>query len=321
VRAEDGHTDIRVERGQVKTSGEAQLSLASGESGQLAARASAGPAPVIDRAELVVAAGELFRVYDPKPPTAIGFRVQKHCGERGAELRVEGLAPVRGREQVNVAIGPGVHDYAVHCLEGGAPATKAAVRNKVRIVRNDGARKLPMTPPKNEVSLDGRRYTLMYQNLKPVITAKWRDAPAAPGYVLHVTPPRGSTRSLRTSQPQQAIPGDAIKDGTHRVQFETTGKTKITSKETLVDIMFDNAAPTASLELPTSNDLARSEKVTVAGVAVEGSRVSANGMELALDAQQRFRGEVPLHAEDLAVAVRVQHARHGIRYYLRRVSR
>lgn len=322
VRGADGHTDIRVERGQVKAvNADVQLALGQGERGELAARADA-PATVapIERAELIVPAGEFFRVYDPKPPTAIGFKVGKACGARGAEVRVEGSAPVRGRDQVNVSVGPGIHDYAVHCLEGSEPAAKAALRTKLRIVRNDGARKLPMTPPKNDVSLDGRRYTLMYQNLKPILTAKWRDAPKATGYVLHITPPRGATLSLRTSQPQLVIPADALKDGTHRIQFETVGKSKLASKETLVDIMFDNAAPTASLELPHANGFSRAESVSVAGVAVEGSRVSVAGTTLALDDQQRFRGEVPLPSDERALAVRVQHPRHGIRYYLRRVS-
>jgi len=331
VRAKDGHTAIQVERGRVAASGgETNLSIAKGERGELAALApEQEPEPAanaalessIDRAEVIVQAGEFFRVYDPKPPTAVGFKVAKLCGAGGAEVRVEGESPVRGNEQVNVAIGPGIHDYTVHCLEAGQPLLKAAVRTKLRIVRNDGARKLPTTPPENEVSIDGRRYTLMYQNLKPVLTAKWRDAPKATGYVLHITPPRGATRSLRTSQPQYVIPSDALKDGTHHLQFETQGKTKSSSKDTLVDVMFDNAAPTASLELPPAAGFSNGSSVNVAGVVVEGSRVSVLGKDLALDGQQRFRDQVALRGTERAIAVRVQHPRHGIRYYVRRAIR
>jgi hypothetical protein len=327
VRAKDGHTDIQVERGQVAASGgETKLAIAKGERGELAALAPEPAADTavessIDRAELIVQAGEFFRVYDPKPPTAVGFKVAKLCGAGGAEVRVEGEPPVRGTEQVNVAIGPGIHDYTVHCLEAGEPLRKPAIRTKLRIVRNDGARKLPTTPPKNDVALDGRRYTLMYQNLKPILTATWRDAPKAAGYVLHITSPRGATRSLRTGQPQLVIPSDALKDGTHRLQFETQGKTKTSSKETLVDVMFDNAAPTASLELPPAGGFANGSSVNVAGVVVEGSRVSVLGKDLALDGQQRFRDQVALRGTERAIAVRVQHPRHGIRYYLRRAIR
>jgi hypothetical protein len=327
VRAKDGHTDIQVERGQVAASGgETKLAIAKGERGELAALApepAANPAveSSIDRAEVVVQAGEFFRVYDPKPPTAVGFKVAKLCGAGGAEVRVEGEPAARGSEQVNVAIGPGIHDYTVHCMEAGEPLPKPAIRTKLRIVRNDGARKLPTTPPKNEVATDGRRYTLMYQNLKPILTAKWRDAPKATGYVLHITPPRGATRSLRTNQPQHVIPSDALKDGTHRLQFETQGKTKVSSKETLVDVMFDNAAPTASLELPPAAGFANGSSVNVAGVVVEGSRVSVLGKDLALDGQQRFRDQVALRGTERAIAVRVQHPKHGIRYYLRRAIR
>jgi len=171
------------------------------------------------------------------------------------------------------------------------------------------------------VSIDGRRYTLMYQNLKPILTAAWRDAPKAASYVLHVTPPNSATLSLRSDRPQYVIPAGTLKDGTHRLQFETIGKTKTSSKETLVDLLFDNAAPTASLELPPARGFSRSDKVAVAGVVVEGSRVSVDGRELALDAQHRFRSEVPVSEGDPAIAVRVQHPRHGIRYYVRRALR
>jgi hypothetical protein len=338
VQGKDGRARIEVERGQVKAaSAERQLDLSRGERGELAmvqrdpaepaaAQAAASETRASEirasaRPEVVVSAGELFRVYDPKPPTVVGFKVGKACGGGAAEVRVEGLTPVQGRDQVNVAIGPGIHDYAVHCLEGDTPSAKAALRTKARIVRNDGARRLPMTPPKNDVSIDGRRYTLMYQNLKPILTAKWRDAPQAPSYVLHVTPPNSATLSLRSNQPQYVIPASALKDGTHRLQYETVGKSKTTSKETLVDLMFDNAAPTASLELPPAQGFARSAKVIVAGVVVEGSRVSVDGRDLPLDAQHRFRGEVAVRADDSAIAVRVQHPKHGIRYYLRRALR
>lgn len=322
VRGEDGRADVRVERGKVDaTGGDTKLSLAQGQHGELAALARA-PQPEVATAyaELVVPAGELFRVYDPKPPTIIGFNVSKACGEGLAEVRVEGEAPARGRGQVNVAIGPGMRDYAVHCVAGDVAADKPALRTKVRIVRNDGARRLPSTPPKNDVAVDGRRYTLMYQNLKPILTARWRDAPKAPGYVLHVTPPRAPTLSLRSTRPEYVIPASALRDGAHRLQFETSGKSKVSSKETLVDVAFDNAAQTASLELPPASGFKRGSTVDVVGVAVEGSRVSVGGKRLPLDAQQRFRAQVAVASGERAIAVRVQHPRDGIRYYLRRAA-
>lgn len=321
VRGDDGHTAIEVERGKIETSGgESKLSLAEGQRGELAARAATPQTAHSDEPVLIVPAGELFRVYDPKPPTVVGFKTNKACGEGIAEVRVEGEAPVRGRGQVNVAVGPGMHDYAVHCVEGEVASAKPALRTKVRIVRNDGARKLPSTPPKNEVAVDGRRYTLMYQNLKPVLTVRWRDAPKAAGYVLHVTPPRGATLSLRTNQPQYVVPAGSLKDGTHRLLFETQGKTKVTSKETLVDVTFDNAAQTASLELPPASGFTPGAAIEVAGVVVEGSRVSVGGKVLPLDGQQRFHGQVAVANGEHAIAVRVQHPRDGIRYYLRRAA-
>ena len=59
--------------------------------------------------------------------------------------------------------------------------------------------------------------------------------------------------------------------------------------------------------------------VHVAGIALPGSQVSVAGQQFALDAQQRFAGDVPLPSGVHAIAVRIQHPRTGVRYFVRRV--
>jgi hypothetical protein len=92
------------------------------------------------------------------------------------------------------------------------------------------------------------------------------------------------------------------------------------SKETTINVSFDNAAPMASLQEPPPAGFTAGGSVQVAGVSVPGSSVSVAGQDLALDGQGRFKGQVPVAAEQRALAIRFQHPQHGVRYYLRRVA-
>jgi hypothetical protein len=53
-------------------------------------------------------------------------------------------------------------------------------------------------------------------------------------------------------------------------------------------------------------------------VTVEGAKVSLSGQPLAVDGHGRFRGEAAPVAGDDAVAVRLEHPRTGVHYYIRR---
>jgi hypothetical protein len=61
--------------------------------------------------------------------------------------------------------------------------------------------------------------------------------------------------------------------------------------------------------------------VEVAGVALEGSQVTVGGQRLAVDPQGRFRGRAPRPVSGVrAIAVRLEHPRSGVHYYVRRVA-
>ncbi|MDH5675866.1 MAG: hypothetical protein OEZ06_27330 [Myxococcales bacterium] len=338
VVGDDGSTRVEVTRGSVEAQdGSGSQSLGAGDRATLGASADsegeASEAEVAAKAEsgepqhygegmayseVRVPVGETFRVYDPKPPTVVGFKTTAVCAGRPALVRVSGSEPVLTSRWANVSITPGRHGYTVHCMENGRPAKKVVARGAVRVVRNSGLSTLPQTAPRNQVETDGRRYTLMYQNLKPIVDVRWKGAPKASGYVLHLVPASGAARKFKTKAPRFTVKSSMLRDGSSKIFFETSDKVRKRSKQTTIDVVFDNAAPTASLKLPPPSGFGGGGKVKVAGVAVAGSQVSVEGKVLKLGAGHRFSQDIPLRADQRAIAVRFQHARHGIRYYLRR---
>jgi hypothetical protein len=158
----------------------------------------------------------------------------------------------------------------------------------------------------------------MYQNLRPLIDVRWPDAPRAKSYLLKLRRPGGKALVRRNRRPRFLVRPGMLRDGAHTLQVETSGKVRKRSKKTTVEVVFDNAAPTASLKAPPAAGFAPGGRVRIAGVAVSGSRVSVGGRPIELDGHHRFDTEVPVRAGQRGLAVRFQHARHGIRYYLRR---
>ena len=84
------------------------------------------------------------------------------------------------------------------------------------------------------------------------------------------------------------------------------------SEQSRIVIDFDNAAPSASLDLVAGDGL------RVKGTVIEGSTVSASGTAIALDRHLRFESDlVPGERED-GVGVRIAHPKAGIHYYVMR---
>jgi hypothetical protein len=298
---------------------QAQSAAQSGESDKTHnARAPAEEAP--DRpADLIVQAGESFRVYDPEPPTVIGFSFGARC-EGGAEVAVDKAASVRGSEHVSLAIAAGSHTYTVRCLQprDGKP-DKTPLRGSVRVLRSDGARPLPKSAPRDAVDLDGHKYRLMYQGLRPTIAATWVSPPQATEYVLTIQSANGRSKTFRSATPSHVIDSDVLGDGKHVLFMTANDTAKTRSKSTTVEIAFDNAAPTASIEAPPPSGYPAAEPVEIRGIALEGSQVSVAGEPIDLDRERRFAHTMAPQPGSQAVAIRIQHSAHGVRYYLRRV--
>jgi hypothetical protein len=268
--------------------------------------------------DLVVPAGESFGVYDPRPPTSIGFSLDQRCPE-GGELQIDTAAPARGVREIVALLLPGTHRYTLRCLNAGRPG-KPALRGTVRVVRADGARPLPRSAPHNAIDLDGHRYRLMYQNLRPVITVSWPSAPNESAYTLTLQAPGGALKTFQSRRPEYEIQSDMVQDGTHVLVMQSSAEPSRRSKPTTVDILFDNAAPTASLESPPAAGFRADQPVEVRGLALEGTRLSIEGEPVALDERHAFTHTLTLASDKPALAVRFQHPAHGVRYYLRRVT-
>jgi hypothetical protein len=313
VRVEDGRVDLKSRRGLEP--------LAAGETATLRADGvvefAAGRGP--KTADFFISAGESAIIRDPRPPTALGFRFGSKCESEGVVQlirRGRSRGSSKGEGSANLLLPRGGHRYRVRCLDEEGSPKKVVARGRLRVVRDSGRARLPKSPPPTLVDTDGRRYTVLYQNLLPVISVRWPEAPDAKGYVLEAKSERGGDQTVRTSSPRHEFESGDLEEGRHQLTFRTeAGKSSPTT--TLV-IRFDNVAPKASVRQPKNRSFRPGETVTVKGVALPGWEVSVGGTELPLDVQQRFSGQVVVPKGQNGIAIRLASPGRGVHYYVRR---
>jgi hypothetical protein len=273
------------------------------------------------RADFELPAGESAIVHDPGPPTHVRIAHAGCAGATAVEVaRTSGahVTRVRGEGGGIVALPPGQFRYRVRCAPpGGAPSGRSAAEGRLQIVRDAATRKLKTAPPAVTVAADGRRYTVRYQNLLPQLALHWPGAPAASAYALTLR--AGGKTLLResVSQPQVTLASGRIEEGTYGFRFET-GATH--SPESTLSIVFDDTARVAYLSEPRDGAFAAGANVRVAGAALHGAQVKAEGRPLRVHGHGRFDGEVAAPADRGALAVRVQHAATGVHYFLRHAA-
>ncbi len=321
VRKHQG-TAVRVVRGKVtvETGGES-ATLAGGETASV--RPEGGFAIDMhgpDHADFFVTVGESFTVRDPRPPTAVGFRFGSKCSGVGVlEMLAPGghrpVAGSRGTGKGNLLIPPGRHAYQLRCV-GDNGVGGVVAHGVVRVVHDSGLARLPRTPPATLVDTDGRHYTVLYQNLLPVITVRWPNAPSASSYTLRVD---GNHTDTDPESQHHFAPGE-MTEGTHHLQYEVRGAPNQHSRQTTLAIHFDNAAPKASVREPENGSFHAGQTIQVSGVALAGWAVSVHGKNLPLDAQQRFSGQVTVPGDQTGIAIRIAHPARGVHYYVRRVA-
>ncbi|HUH00522.1 MAG TPA: hypothetical protein VML75_00925 [Kofleriaceae bacterium] len=262
-------------------------------------------------------AGDTAVIHDPGPPSGIRLDVRGRCpGDAVVEVaRGRSRNYYRGREQIAVGLGTGRNVYRVLCAEGDA-LRDAGAKGVLRVLRDAGTRKVRTRAPANTVEADGRKYTLLYQNVKPTITFAWPKAPRASSYILSVTPRRGPASQYRTTKPRHTIDSGKLAEGEYRFRFAVAGDSArgASSPATRLILDFDNAAPVAQLEQSSWDD----NSFEVRGLATVGSTVSVRGMELPLDSHYRFKGRIVLEAGERAVAVRIVRPGGAVHYYVRR---
>jgi hypothetical protein len=277
--------------------------------------ANAAPAP---DASLTLSAGDSGTIHDPHAPTAVGLRVGSICHE-GATVDVTGRgapAPVQGNESVTVVLPAGRYRYVVHCVENGRLSSRARSSGHLTIAADSGRGEMPSNAPRSTIDTDGRRYSVLYQNLLPEITAQWPSAPGGGPFTLNVRDAGGRTRTYRGAGTAVTVASGQLAEGSYRVWMSNpTGQRSI---DTVLVIGFDNAARTAQLSEPHDPVDLSHGSVHVAGSALAGSSVTVGEHRLALDAQNRFQDTVPVSAGQASLVVRIAHPAHGVQYYLRR---
>jgi hypothetical protein len=185
----------------------------------------------------------------------------------------------------------------------------------LRVQRDPATQELPRSAQRVDVEADGRKYTVHYQNVLPAVTFVWPGAPSASSYTLVLQRGKKSQRYPAPGPRLELRPGE-LTEGELRYWFEE-GATR--SRESSLRIVFDNTARSAYLSEPRMGVPVEGPTVVVAGAALAKSEVTVAGQSLPLDAQGRFRGEVPVGAGDESIAVRVRHPLAGVHYYLRRI--
>lgn len=281
-------------------------------------------APVITnvaRVDFTIPAGEAATIHDPEPPTRVGIDFSSRCPRAVVELqdfaltRVESTA--EGDGSANFAIPKGGHRYYVYCLEGGKRPAQPSIRGSIIVQKDAGQTVFGTKAPGNTIDADGRRYTLVYQNLKPVLTIRWPNAPRAPEYLLHLTPDGRQTKSYRTRAPEQVFRSGAIVEGNYRYQFQA-GKAR--SPLSAVKLTFDRNARIGFVQEPADGQAKPGSTVRVQGGAISGATVRINGAQVPVDKLFRFETDAVVPVNQDAFVVRIGHRGAGVHYYLRRLA-
>jgi hypothetical protein len=287
---------------------DAGTSSAAGTRSTLPASA---PTPLRGEADLALPEVDSMTLHAPTLPLTFRLPAPK-CDEAvTAELDGRVITQTPGDSTgFLLRIGqPGVHRTRVRC-------GKRVVRESLLRVQRDAANlELPKSAQRVEVEADGRRYTVRYQNVMPVVNVHWSDARAASSYLLLLR--RGKRdQSFRVTQPVREIAGNELTEGNYDFWF--TSESGQQSRVGSLRIEFDNTARSLSLSEPVDGAAVEGNDVVVSGVALLRSQVSANGIPLPLDPKGRFHALVPLTPER-SVLVRANHPAAGVHYYLRRL--
>jgi hypothetical protein len=206
----------------------------------------------------------------------------------------------------------------VRCVDGGVSG-EAKQTGTIQILRDGGAAPLPRSAPHDFIDADGRKYSVLYQNVLPQITVRWPHAPDQASS-LHLERGAGKVETVRAPSGMAALPAGAVEEGSYKLWFEADADPATRSPDTTLKIAFDNAAPAAEVLEPVEGQAATGT-VHVAGIALEGAQVSVNGVAVQLDPEFRFRGDVPAPTGggegDRSIAIRIAHPLRGVHYYLR----
>jgi hypothetical protein len=246
------------------------------------------------------------------PSLPVTFRLQRPACAVPVSTELDGRAVAQqdvGDQMVLRVTTAGAHRLRVRC------AKRVVRETTVRVSRDAANLELPKSAQRVDVEADGRRYTVRYTNVMPVVNIRWSDARTSPSYQLVLE--RGTReQTYRSAKAMRELGGAELAEGNYDFWFADASGQK--SRVGSLRIEFDNTARSLSLSEPVEGSVATGEQVLVSGVALLRSQVSANGVPLVLDPKGRFHAQVPLSAEK-SVLVRANHPAAGVHYYLRRL--
>lgn len=308
IDAQRGETTVETAKGKRE--------LAAGQSASVSAAGEVTLlAPPPDKTVATLAAGESATVHDPKAPSPLRVTFDQVCTGSGVvEVARDRafkhlVARSGGVASANVLVPSGSFNYRVRCPGGkGAAGT-------LRVSTDSGRTPLPKAAARTTVDMDGREYTILYQNLLPEISLTWKRAPRGQvKYTFVVQPPHGAAKKLSSMLPALKLAPGELREGTYRVWAEpgTGGK----SEESRVVIDFDNAAQSVSIDTVETTPTG----IRVRGTVIEGSTVSAAGTPVDLDRHRRFDTQLSPGPNEDGSSVRIAHPKAGIHYYVMRTS-
>jgi phage baseplate assembly protein gpV len=305
VDAHRGETSVETAKGTEK--------LAEGESITISAKGEVErAAPPPKRTVAAMTAGESPVFHDGAAPTPIRVAFPGCAGPGTVEVAKDRsfkrvIARSSGDGAANVLVPLGSFSYRVRCSGKGATGT-------IRVVKDTGRTPLPKAAAKTTVEMDGREYTILYQNLLPEVTLSWRTAPKKASYAFVVKPQSGAEKRFQSPAAKLTLKPGELREGTYTAWVEPAGGVR--SEPGKIIIEFDNAAASASIDDVATN----LEKTHVKGTVIEGSTVTVNGTPVQLDRHRRFETDLaPAEGED-GVAVRIANTKAGIHYYVMRTA-
>lgn len=316
-------TEVKANSGQVTLKGKSEETLTGGQAGTISLE---GEITVEGRglsyADVDTSVGENLVIHDPEPPTAVRFLFSGICEDgtirlKGTPQSVPKSSYARGNKSVALLLGLGKTEYSLHCVDEKGAEGSAKATGRVTVLQDAGSRPVPKVAPATFVEVNGRAYTVLYQNLLPQVTFKWSKAPTDVGsFKLHIRGPSGA-RTLSLAGPTYSFASGSLGEGTHTVHFEGGGRV---SRQTSVTILFDNATPTASLSTPSISGATVGSEITLAGMALPGWDVEVDGRTIGQDAGSRFSVKTKVPQNGQPVSVRLTHPTRGTHIYLRRTS-
>lgn len=317
IQAEDGSVfDLQAGEKVFLSSSAVKLELVEGR--RAAERAPGAPSEAeLPFGDVDLVAGASLVVHDPEPPTRVRFLFGAICDDAVVRFPGTGRDEVRGRRGVSLPLDAGTYAYAVHCVEASGQEGTQAHEGTVTILRDGGTKPAPSSPPSTLIEVNGRQYTVLYQNELPQVAFRWPNAPeGATDIKLHLSS-GGRTRTLASTSATYGFASGALGEGTYQAHFQGGGRV---SPRSVVAIVFDNTAAIATLVTPAESSVSPGGTIALDGSALPGWSVTVDGQPLGQDAAGRFFATQKMPSDGHPLAIELSHPQRGRHVYLRRPS-